>query len=146
VCQYQSARVRAFLCASVRKKQKNKKTKPPRVAKTVAKTRAASAPSRARARRDAEKSDLKSSYVDFDPHCASALDFGTIITFRERRRRRWRSDGGEKKKDQKRAGREKTRGKKKRGVAFRFSLFVASLRGLPAHTISPVGSTASETN
>jgi hypothetical protein len=31
--------------------------------------------------RHAEKSDLKSSYVDFDPHCASALDFGTIITF-----------------------------------------------------------------
>ena len=73
------------------------------------------------------KSDLKSSYVDFDPHCASALDFGTIITFRERRRRR-RSGGGEKKKDQKRAGRFSARGKKKEAEASLFAFRFSSLR------------------
>ena len=65
------------------------------------------------------KSDLKSSYVDFDPHCASALDFGTIITFRERRRRR-RSGGGEKKKTESARDKKRREEKKKRR---RFSLF-----------------------
>jgi hypothetical protein len=132
VCQYQSARVRAFLCASVRKKQKNKKTKPPRVAKTVAKTRAASAPSRARARRDAEKSDLKSSYVDFDPHCASALDFGTIITFLRG------GDERERDADATENARNAAREEETSGGSGGFHA--------PAQTISPVGSTASDTN
>jgi hypothetical protein len=132
VCQYQSARVRAFLCASVRKKQKNKKTKPPRVAKTVAKTRAASAPSRARARRDAEKSDLKSSYVDFDPHCASALDFGTIITFLRG------GDERERDADATENARNAAREEETSGGSGGFHA--------PAQTISPVGSNASDTN
>ena len=78
------------------------------------------------------KSDLKSSYVDFDPHCASALDFGTIITFLRG------GDERERDADATENARNAAREEETSGGSGGFHA--------PAQTISPVGSTASDTN